>query len=364
MSVNMSAVASAIDGSSSPSAAKIIEAARARGVSFTASDDLYQLGPCLHVASGDFHRSVESPSNYRARKCGIRFAGMVAGAWPCAGVRLDWQLYFWHSFLLDSQSCGRRSRHSVQPGYAGQCGQSEWRCAGPPISTGGSGVCYFRCSGILELAAFLIFFKTVSLHRSQGSGKDRLEPWVWVVISASSGLMLVLIGNMAACFYLALRGASPALPHILDQRYLLLLAWGFLAPFVWGFSTKWMPVFLGLRPVRPKLLLGALMVNLAGIVLTLLGWGKEPWSSSRSSQLAFGPLRMFERARQKAKTVARTEVFSSFQRFSHIRDTPTGRVCIACVRDARIGGDHEHCDNIFGTFISSRVTCRNTRLRG
>lgn len=89
-------------------------------------------------------------------------------------------------------------------------------------------------SGILELAAFLIFFTTVSAHRAEGSGKDRLEPWVWVVISASSGLMLVLIGNMAACFYLALRGASPALPHILDQRYLVLVAWGFLVPFVLG----------------------------------------------------------------------------------------------------------------------------------
>ena len=103
MSVSMSTVATASDGSSSPSAAKIIEAARARGVSFAASDDLYQLGPRPHAASGDVPRSVESPSNQRARKCGIRFAGMVAGAWPCSGVRLDWQLYFWHWFLLDSK---------------------------------------------------------------------------------------------------------------------------------------------------------------------------------------------------------------------------------------------------------------------
>ena len=103
MSVSMSTVASASDGISSPSAAKIIEAARARGVSFATSDNLYQLGPRLHVAPGDVPRSAESTSNQRAGKCGIRFAGMVAGAWPCAGVRLDWQLYFWHWFLLDSK---------------------------------------------------------------------------------------------------------------------------------------------------------------------------------------------------------------------------------------------------------------------
>jgi len=174
-------------------------------------------------------------------------------------------------------------------------------------------------SGILELAAFLIFFKTVSEHRSEGSGKDRLEPWVWVVISASSGLMLVLIGNMAACFYLALRGASPALPHILDQRYLVLVAWGFLVPFVWGFSTKWMPVFLGLRPVRPKLLLGALMVNLAGIVLTLLGWGNEATVLFVVGvSLAIAALGMFESARQEAKTRGVHRSFPFFVRMAYL----------------------------------------------
>ena len=174
-------------------------------------------------------------------------------------------------------------------------------------------------SAILELAAFLIFFKTVSEHRSQGSGKDRLEPWVWVVISASSGLMLVLIGNMAACFYLALRGASPALPHILDQRYLVLVAWGFLVPFVWGFSTKWMPVFLGLRPVRPKLVLGALMVNLAGIVLTLLGWGNEATVLFVVGvSLAIAALGVFESARQEAKTRGVHRSFPFFVRMAYL----------------------------------------------
>src|SRR5208282_5520190 len=105
------------------------------------------------------------------------------------------------------------------------------------------------------------------------SGKYRPEPWVWVVISASIGLMLTLAANFAGTIYLAMRGASPALPHALDQRYLVLAAWGFLVPFVWAFSTKWMSVFLGLKPLRPKLLLTALAVNSTGIVFTLAGSG-------------------------------------------------------------------------------------------
>ena len=173
-------------------------------------------------------------------------------------------------------------------------------------------------SGVLELAAFLIFFSAVSQHRPEDSGKSRLEPWIWVVISASTGLMLTLIANLAACFYLALRGASPALSHILDQRYLVLVAWGFLVPFVWGFSTKWMPVFLGLKPVRPRLLLGALVVNFAGVVLTLLGWGAEATAFFVvSTALAIAALRMFEPARQEPKTRGVHPSFPFFVRMAY-----------------------------------------------
>jgi hypothetical protein len=173
-------------------------------------------------------------------------------------------------------------------------------------------------SGVLELAAFLIFFSAVSQHRPEDSGKSRLEPWIWVVISASTGLMLTLIANLAACFYLALRGGSPALSHILDQRYLVLVAWGFLVPFVWGFSTKWMTVFLGLKPVRPSLLLSALVLNSAGIVLTLMGWAPEatPFFVV-STALAIAAIRMFEPARQEPKTRGVHRSFPFFVRMAY-----------------------------------------------
>ena len=52
-------------------------------------------------------------------------------------------------------------------------------------------------------------------------------------------------------FYVALHGASPAFPHSFDQRYLALMGWGFLVPFVWGFSAKWMRVFPRFAVVAP-----------------------------------------------------------------------------------------------------------------
>lgn len=173
-------------------------------------------------------------------------------------------------------------------------------------------------SGVLELAAFLIFFSAVSQHRPEGSSKKRLEPWIWVVVSASTGFLLSLIANLAACVYLALRGASPALSHSLDQRYLVLVAWGFLVPFVWGFSSKWMTVFLGLRPVRPRLLLSALIVNAAGIVLTLVGWGAEATAFFVvSTAQAIVALRMFEPARQEPKTRGVHPSFPFFVRMAY-----------------------------------------------
>ena len=173
-------------------------------------------------------------------------------------------------------------------------------------------------SGVLELAAFLIFFRAVSQHRPEDSGKDRLDTWIWVVISASTGLMLTLIANLAACFYLALRGTTPALSHRLDQRYLVLVAWGFLVPFVWGFSTKWMTVFLGLKPVRPSLLLSALVLNSSGVVLTLVGWASEATPLFVvSTALAIAGIRMFEPARQEPKTRGVHRSFPFFVRMAY-----------------------------------------------
>ena len=259
---------------------------------------------------------MESPPNQRARERCIHFARMVTGTRACTGVRLDREFYFGHWFLLDSEE--GRNEASLQCGV-GMLGNVDNR--------GGStlgrkclrvGVALAASTGVLELAAFLIFFRAVSQHRPEDSGKDRLEPWIWVVISASTGFLISLITNLAACFYLALRGTTPALSHRLDQRYLVLIAWGFLVPFVWGFSTKWMTVFLGLKPVRPSLLLSALMLNSAGVVLTLMGWASEatPFFVV-SAALAIAAIRMFEPGRQEPKTRGVHRSFPFFVRMAY-----------------------------------------------
>src|SRR5207247_10743838 len=144
------------------------------------------------------------------------------------------------------------------------------------------------------LAALLIFFRSVSQHRSEGSGKQKLDPWIWVVISASLGFLLLLVTNLAGCFYVAFHEATPAFPHVFDQRYLALMAWGFLVPFVWGFSAKWMTVFLGLKPLRTHWLLTAVAVNLGGLGLVVAGaTAIGSWLFVVGAACAIVALRMF-----------------------------------------------------------------------
>jgi uncharacterized protein involved in response to NO len=174
-------------------------------------------------------------------------------------------------------------------------------------------------AGALELAAFLIFFRVVSQHRPSSSGKGSLEPWVWVVISASFGLFLTLLMNLAGSIFVAWRGATPAFPHVFDQRYLTVLAWGFLVSFVWGFSAKWMSVFLGLPAFRPRLLAGAIAANAFGIVLTLMGAGRVgTWLFVVSTTLAIAGLRMFEAPRQEPKTRGVHASFPTFIRLAYL----------------------------------------------
>ena len=168
-------------------------------------------------------------------------------------------------------------------------------------------------SAALEVAAFLIFFHTVSGHRPQDSSKARLDEWIFVVIVGSVGLLLTLLINFGACLFLALQGNSPELPANFDQRFLVLQTWGFLVPFVWGFSAKWLPVFLGLRPVRGRVLLAALALNSAGVLAALSGWITGASVLLLAGIISAGyALRLFETTERPAKVKG---VHSSFPIF-------------------------------------------------
>ena len=170
-----------------------------------------------------------------------------------------------------------------------------------------------------ELAAFLIFFSSVSGHRPQESDKPSIERWVLVVITASIGLLATLLVNLGACLYLSVHGTSPDLPAGFDQRSPVLETWGFLVPFVWGFSAKWLPVFLGLRPLRERWLLVALGVNSFGVLIALAGWITfAAITLAAGIPISVWALRLLEPTQQPAKTKGVHPSFPIFIRLAYL----------------------------------------------
>ncbi len=127
-------------------------------------------------------------------------------------------------------------------------------------------------SAAMELGAFMLFFRSVTGYHSSRETGRKVEVWVVAVVAGTVGLLLTLLLNLVATVRLAVAGVAPAFPHGFDQRFLVVATWGFAVPFVWGFSSRWMPTFLGLRAQRAPVLLTALGLNTMGVIAALGGW--------------------------------------------------------------------------------------------
>ncbi len=240
---------------------------------------------------------------YSLRSGGGR-AGLTAG-WTCwalwtAGVALRW---IGNVALADG---------------------SAWRTALP-------------VSAALELAAFLIFFRAVSRHRPASNAKP--EPWIGIVMAGTVGWMATLIMNAGLTAVLAVRGDSPAVPHAFDQHFLTLVAWGVLAPFIWGFSARWMPVLLGLRPLRPRALIAAVAASATGVALTFAG---ETFPAGAAfvaaAVLAVAGLRLFESPVDQPRTRGVHPRFPLFVRLAYVWLMVAALVGLAAARWDASGG--------------------------
>jgi hypothetical protein len=99
-----------------------------------------------------------------------------------------------------------------------------------------------------------------------------MEAWMIAVLLSTAALTAAVIFNFVECLRLALYGATPSFPHVLDQKYLVLLGWGFLAPVVWGFSARWLPAFLAIDQPRARALHTALVMAIGGVLSGTGGW--------------------------------------------------------------------------------------------
>lgn len=181
-------------------------------------------------------------------------------------------------------------------------------------------------SEMMELLAMVLFLYSASQHKlpetAAGGGgvkaRARIEPWMQTVLVSNFAMFLALALNFAIGVQQAMYGASPARPHGFDERYLVLLGWGFLVPLVWGFSARWVPIFLGVRPVRGPVLQAAVAVDGVGVLLGLLGKARlaTPLLAA-AAILAAVALGVFERPERSAKTSGVHESFPTFLRIAY-----------------------------------------------
>lgn len=126
-------------------------------------------------------------------------------------------------------------------------------------------------SAAFEFAGFLIFFLTISGHKSRGP-RRRPEMWMLLVIASTFGFLLLLIFNAALAIFLALRAAAPEVPRGLDQRFLVLATWGVPVLAVWAFNARWLPAFMGLERPSARGLGIALLLTAFGVTSALAGY--------------------------------------------------------------------------------------------
>jgi hypothetical protein len=173
-------------------------------------------------------------------------------------------------------------------------------------------------SGALELAGLLLFFRSVRRH-SRANSAHRAEAWMALVVAATIAFVAAMAVNFAALTDLALRGDSPALPHVFDERFVVLAVWGVLTPTIWGFNARWLPVFAGFQKPSGVRLLVAYGFSVAGVLAVFAAW--RPIAAVvflLAALLAIDALHVWEPAVQPAKLLHVHKTFPLFIRVAYV----------------------------------------------
>jgi hypothetical protein len=173
-------------------------------------------------------------------------------------------------------------------------------------------------SGLLELAAFAMFYRSVRRHRPTIAERPS-ETWMLLVFGGTIAFLLALIANFAGLAYLSVFGHTPALPHVLDQQLIVLAVWGVLAPTIWGFNARWLSNFGGFKKPAEARLLVAYGLSIAGVAAVFLQW----WAVSAAlllfaALLAVDGLHVWEPPVQPAKLRDVHHSFPFFLRVPYI----------------------------------------------
>ena len=195
-----------------------------------------------------------------------------------------------------------------------------------------------------ELIAVLLFLSAASHHKlptpAEGERpKTGMELWMVSVLVGTAGLASAVMFNFIECIRLGLEGSLRSFPHSLDQKYLVLLGWGFVVPVVWGFSARWLPAFLAISKPKVRWFQAALCLDITGVTFGVTGLPKPATILLAICAITIGfALRFAERPHGYAKTQGIHPSFSTFIRLAYAWLIVAGSMSVwAAFADARGG---------------------------
>ncbi len=177
-------------------------------------------------------------------------------------------------------------------------------------------------SGILELAAYgMVLWVLFAPGRATRPGAKSVPSDLgsWLGIVGFGGLGIALVTNFVISLRVALAGVSPAYPLASDRLLILLSLWVFVAPMAWGYSSRFVTVFLGLAPPahRAASWLGAGVV--AMLLLAFARWFLVLDLAAFGTTLgAIWALRIFRPATRPPKLAGVYRHYPVFVRLSYV----------------------------------------------
>jgi hypothetical protein len=171
-----------------------------------------------------------------------------------------------------------------------------------------------------ELIAVLLFLSAASHHKlPEQTGKKRqgMELWMVSVLLGTAGLAGGVIFNFVECIRLGMEGGLRSFPHSLDQKYLVLLGWGFVVPVVLGFAARWLPALLAIPKPSASWFRSALCLIDAGVAFGVSGMPKPATILFAScATISFVALHLSERPQGRPKTQGIHPSFPTFIRLA------------------------------------------------
>ncbi|MBZ5561147.1 MAG: cbb3-type cytochrome c oxidase subunit I [Acidobacteriia bacterium] len=178
-------------------------------------------------------------------------------------------------------------------------------------------------SGILEILALILtvyftaFARPTDAPRRKPKRPGDLGSWMGMVGFAALGVALAV--NLAIAVSVARASALPVYPAVSDREFLTIALWGFAVPMAWGYSTRFVTVFLSL----PQPIHSAWRWLSAGIIAVVAASLARQFFLADALALlltlaAIGALKVFRPSLRPPKTASIYRHYPAFVRISYV----------------------------------------------